>query len=821
MKHEELIKKMTVEEKASLTSGKNFWETMNIPHLGIKSMFLSDGPHGIRKQAAAADHLGLNKSLPATCFPTSATIANSFNVDLAEKVGKALGEEALALGVNVVLGPGINIKRNPRCGRNFEYYSEDPYLAGKIAASYVKGIQSNGIASCIKHFACNNQEERRLTSNSVLDERTLREIYTTAFEITVKEAKPLCVMSSYNLVNDVYANENKHLLKEILRDDFGFDGVIITDWGGNNDRIEGLKAGNELEMPANNGETDLEIVNAIKNNKLDEAILDESVDRLLSLHDHTFKPFEEGKKYKVNIEAHHEIAKEAARESIVLLKNENNALPLNSTEKVGIIGDFAKNPRYQGAGSSIVNPTKLDNTLDLVKDCGINYIGYEQGFNRYGKRKKAMFENAMGLAKHVDTVVLYMGLDEVTEAEGLDRENIRINQNQIDLLKAIKALGKKVVVVLSEGSVIELDFEKYADAIIFNCLNGQAGSGATLEILTGKVNPSGRLSETYPIKYDDTPTEKYFPAHGFNSFYKDGLFVGYRYYDTANKNVRYPFGYGLSYTTFEYSDLIISKDGVTFKVTNTGKVKGKEVPQLYVGLNNSKVFRAKKELKGFTKIELEPGETKEVTLKFDEYTFRFFNVKDNKFEVEDGVYSIYVGANINDIKLTGEIKVEGVVLADDIYDKEKLAKYYKADVTNISDEEFEALLGRKLPDSNIKFIKKKRIIVDYNTSVIELKYAKGRTGRLFSWAIRFAIKFLTKVGKKDTANVLVMGVINQPMRSISRMTNGIISMGQLDGMILMFNGHFFKGFNKFCKESGKKPKVAKESKYRVIEKRKN
>lgn len=818
MKHEELIKKMTVEEKASLTSGKNFWETMNIPHLGIKSMFLSDGPHGIRKQAAAADHLGLNKSLPATCFPTSATIANSFNVELAEKVGKALGEEALALDVNVVLGPGINIKRNPRCGRNFEYYSEDPYLAGKIAAKYVKGIQSNGIASCIKHYACNNQEERRLTSNSVLDERTLREIYTTAFEIAIKEAKPLCVMSSYNLVNDVYANENNHLLKEVLRDEFGFDGVIVTDWGGNNDRIEGLKAGNELEMPANNGETDLEIVNAIKNNKLDEKVLDESVDRLLTLHDQTFKPFEEGKKYKINIDAHHEIAKEAARESIVLLKNENDALPLNSKEKVAIIGDFAKNPRYQGAGSSIVNPTKLDNTLDLVKDFDINYVGYEQGFNRYGKKKKLMFENAMGLARNVDTVVLYMGLDEVTEAEGLDRENIRINQNQIDLLKAIKGLGKKVIVVLSEGSVVELDFEKYADAIVFNCLNGQAGSGATLEILTGKVNPSGRLSETYPIKYEDTPTEKYFPAHGFNSLYKDGLFVGYRYYDTANKNVRYPFGYGLSYTTFEYSELSVTNEGVKFKVTNTGKVKGKEVPQLYVGLNDSKVFRPKKELKGFTKIELEPGETKEVNLKFDEYTFRFFNIRSNKFEIEDGVYSIYVGANVNDIKLTGEIKVNGVVLSDDIYDKEKLAKYFKADVTNISDDEFECLIGRKIPESNIKFIKKKRVVVDYNTSVIELKYARGWTGRLFSWAIRFAIKFLTKLGKKDTANVLVMGVINQPMRSISRMTNGMISMGQLDGMILMFNGHFFKGLNKFRKESGKKPKVSKESRYRVIEK---
>ena len=819
MVHDELIKKMTLEEKASLTSGKNFWETMNIPHLGIKSMFLSDGPHGIRKQAAAADHLGLNKSLPATCFPTSATIANSFNIELAEKVGKALGEEALALDVNVVLGPGLNIKRNPRCGRNFEYYSEDPYLAGKIAASYVKGIQSNGIASCIKHYACNNQEERRLTSNSVLDERTLREIYTTAFEIVIKEAKPLCVMSSYNLVNDVYANENIHLLKEILRDDFGFNGVVVTDWGGDNDRVAGLVAGNELEMPANNGETDIEIVNAIKDHKIDESVLDESVDRLLTLHDTTFKPFEGGKKYKIDIQAHHEIAKEAARESIVLLKNENNALPLNSTEKVAIIGDFAKNPRYQGAGSSIVNPTKLDNTLELIKDFNINYVGYEQGFNRYGKEKKTLFEKAIGLARNVDTVIFYMGLDEVTEAEGLDRDNIKIHKNQVSLLKAIKELSKKVIVILSEGSVVELDFEKYADAILFNCLNGQAGSGATLEILTGEVNPSGRLSETYPLTYGDTPTEKYFPAHDFNSFYKDAIYVGYRYFDKLNKKVRYPFGYGLSYTTFEYSDLEITPKGVKFKLTNTGKVKGKEVPQLYIGLNNSKVFRAKKELKGFAKVELNPGETKEITLNFDEYSFRFFNVKDNKFEIEKGTYSIYVGSNVEDIKLTGELDVDGVVVNDDIYDQTKLSKYYSGEISNVSDEEFEALLGRKLPTSNVKFVKKNRILVDYNTSVIELKYAKGWTGRLFSGAIRFAIKFLKCFGSKDKANVLIMGVINQPMRSISRMTNGAITMGQLDGLILMFNGHFFKGLKKFIKEGSKKPQISKENRYRLAAKK--
>lgn len=812
MKHEETIKKMTLEEKASLTSGKNFWETMNLPQHGVKSMFLSDGPHGIRKQALGADHLGLNQSLPATCFPTSATIANSFNVELAEKVGKALGEEALALNVNVVLGPGVNIKRNPRCGRNFEYYSEDPYLSGKIGASYIRGIQSNGIGSCVKHYACNSQEERRLTSNSVLDERTLREIYTTAFEIIIKEAHPLCVMSAYNLVNDVYANESTYLLKDLLRDDFGFDGVIVTDWGGNNDRVLGLLATNDIEMPANNGETDVEIENAIKSGKVDEKVLDETVDRILELHDITFKPYEGGREYKIDVEEHHNIAKQAALESIVLLKN-NNVLPLDRNKKVAFIGDFVKNPRYQGAGSSIVNPTKLDNTLDAIKNYDFNFIGYEQGFDRYGKKNKLLFEEAIELAKKSEVVVMYMGLDEVTEAEGLDRENIKINENQIALLRAIKQLGKQVVVVLNEGSVVDLSFEENADAIVFNCLYGQAGASATLEILLGEVNPSGRLSETYPFTYADVPNVEYYPSHEFNSLYKEGIFVGYRFYDKINRKVRYPFGYGLSYTTFAYSDLVVSDDGVSFKVTNTGKVRGKEVAQLYIGLDESKVFRAKKELKGFKKVELEPGETQEVSIKFDEFSFRVFDAKNRKFVIEKGEYSIYVGSNVEDIKLTGKLEKDGVVL-DDIYDKEKLNKYYLGKVTDVTDSEFEALLGRKIPQDSLVFLKKKRINVDYNTTVQQLRYARGWTGRLFSWAIRFAIKFLNGIHRKDKANVLVMGVINQPMRGISRMTNGMISMGQLDGMILMFNGHFFKGVHKFFKENRKKPKVKKEERYK-------
>lgn len=812
MKHEELINKLTLEEKASLTSGKDFWQTMNIPHQGISSIFLSDGPHGIRKQAAAADHLGLNASIPATCFPTSATLANSFNVDLLHKVGHALGEEALALKVNVLLGPGVNIKRNPRCGRNFEYFSEDPYLAGKMAGSYINGVQENGIACCIKHFACNNQEERRMTSNSVLDERAFREIYLTQFEIAIQDAHPKSIMSAYNLINGVYANENPHLLTEILRDEFKFDGVVITDWGGDNDRVEGLKAGNELEMPANAGETDLEIVKAVQDGKLDEAVLNESVDRLLTLIEETSKPYLDGAEHKFDVDAHHAIAKEAAIESIVLLKNNENVLPLNAEEKVAFIGDFCKNPRYQGAGSSVVNPTKLDNTLEVIKDYPINFVGYEQGFNRYGKKDDGLAKKALELANKADKIVYYMGLDEVTEAEGLDRENILINQNQIDLLKKLKATGKKIIIVMSEGSSVDMRFDEDADAILLNCLNGQAGAGATLEILTGKANPSGKLSETYPLCYEDTPTANYFPAHNFNSLYKDSIYVGYRYFEKVGKEVKYPFGYGLSYTTFEYSDLKVSEKGVQFKLTNTGKVAGKEIAQLYIGLENSKVFRAKKELKGFVKVELQPGESKVVEIPFDKYSFRFFNVKENAWQCEKGEYQIYVGASSKDIRLNGSLKVDGVELGE-IYNKEKLPSYFSGEITNVSDAEFVELYGREIPKDNIVWVRKKRIEVHYNTTVQELRYARGWTGRFFALAIRAAIKVMKAFGQKANANVLIMGVVNQPMRGLSRMTNGMISIGQLDGLMYMFNGHFHKGLHRFFKAGRQKPKVSKEHRY--------
>ncbi len=827
LKYAELIGKMTLEEKASLTSGKDFWQSMDIKRddIDIPNMFLADGPHGIRRQVAAADHLGLNPSANATCFPTAVTMANSWNDELGEEMAKCLGKEAVSQDVNVLLGPGTNMKRNPRCGRNFEYFSEDPYLAGKMASAYARGIQSNGISACVKHFAANNQEEGRMTMDSVMDERTLREIYLPAFEMAVKDGGVRTIMSAYNLINGVYANESEHLLKEILRDDWGFKGVIVTDWGGDNDRIAGLKAGNELEMPTTGGETNEDIIKAVKAEPELEAVLDECIDRLLDLIFTTNAALRQAKaelgddaekakaEHDKMVEAHHEMAVKAAEEAMVLLKNEGGALPLKDGEKVAVVGDFAEVPRYQGAGSSLVNPTRLDKTLDVIKDYGFEFVGYEKGFDRYGKKKKGLIKKAVKLANRADTVLAYIGLDEITESEGLDRSNIILPQNQIDLLAALKATGKKVVAVLSCGSAVEVSFDDSCDALLYAALSGQGGAKAVLNVLTGKVNPSGKLSESYPIKYSDCSSASHFPGQFRTVEYREGLYIGYRYYDTANVPVKYPFGFGLSYTTFEYSDVKADKDGVKFTIKNTGEVAGKEAAQLYIGKKDGEVFRPKKELKGFKKVELAPGESKQVVIPFDEYTFRYFNVDTNKWEIEGGKYEVYVAASVEDVRLETSVEIAGTN-AKCPYDKAALPSYYGGNVADVSAEEFETLIARPIPDpkTGLNFYKKKRIHVDYNTTIKELKYSRRWVGRLFAGAINFAIGFMRGIGKRTMANTLIMGVLNQPMRGLSRMTGGALNFPQLDGLIEMFNGHFWKGLHHFLKAGRARKKAAKAKK---------
>lgn len=791
-----IMESLTLRQKADLLTGKDFWQTRDYEELGVPVMFLSDGPHGIRKQAAAADHLGLNASLPATCFPTAATMANSWNEELGEKMGEALGEESAALGVNVLLGPGTNMKRNPRCGRNFEYFSEDPYLAGKMAASYIRGIQSNGTSACVKHFAGNNQEERRMVSDSVIDERTLREIYLTAFEIAVKEGKTKSIMTSYNRLNGVHADENIHLLRDILRGEWGYEGVIISDWAGTNNKVNSTIAGSDIEMPGCRYGSD-DIVKAVEDGTLDIKYVDECVERVLRLAESTTVKGRKGEE-GFDKDAHHALAKQCADESVVLLKN-GGVLPLAQGAKVAVIGDFAENPRYQGAGSSIVNPTYLDNMLSKLD--GINSIGYEKGFDRYGKEKPKLVKKAVKLAKAADIVILCLGLDEVSEAEGLDREHIKIPDNQIELFRQVRVFAKQVVVVLSCGSAVETGFCRSADAIVYACLSGQAGASAVTDVLTGKVNPSGKLAETFPVKYADCSSASHFPGKQMTVEYREGPYIGYRYYDTAKVPVAYPFGFGLSYTVFSYSDISADENGVSFTISNVGDYDGAEVAQLYVGKYGAKVFRPAKELKGFKKVFIKKGESVAVTIPFDDKTFRYFNVKTDKWEVEGGDYQLYIGASSADIRLTATVTRQGTT---DImpYEESELPSYYSGKVANVGNAEFTALLGREIPDPGYKFYKRNRMVIHENCTIADLRYSKRWVGRAVAGAIRFAISFLRKIGQRTTANTLVMGVLHQPIRGLAKF--GGMSRRQLEAMLMMFNGHLFKGVGRFLTKEKKK-----------------
>ena len=789
----EKISKMTLKQKADLLTGKDFWQTRDLPDLGVPSIFLADGPHGIRRQSAGADHLGLNASIPATCFPTASAMANSWNEALGEELGRALGEEASSQNVNVVLGPGVCMKRSPLCGRNFEYFSEDPYLAGKLSASYIRGIQQNGTSACVKHFAVNNQEERRMVIDSVLDERTLREIYLTAFEIAVKEGKTKAVMSSYNKVNGEYADENRHLIRDILRGEWGYDGVIVSDWGGTNNKVASATAGSDLEMPSCRYGAD-DIVKAVESGELDIKYVDECVERILGLVEAT-SAGEKGKPF--DVDAHHKLAQKCAEESIVLLKNDG-VLPLNDKIKVAVIGDFANKPRYQGAGSSTVNPTKLDTLLSSLE--GVQNIGYEKGFDRYGKESPKLIKRAVKLAMRADAVILCLGLDETSEAEGLDREHIKIPQNQIELFRRVRVFSKKVIVVLSCGSAVETGFLRSANAIVYGGLSGQAGASAMVNVLTGKVNPSGKLAETFPVKYEDCSVAKYFPGRIMTAEYREGSFIGYRYYDTAKVPVAYPFGYGLSYTSFEYSDITVEESGVSFKIKNIGERDGSEIAQLYVGKKDSKIFRASKELKGFCKVFIKKGESATVAIPFDDKTFRYFNINTNRWETEGGEYQLYIGASIADIRLDASIEKHGTT--DNIpYDKSLLPSYFSGKVASVSDVEFKTLLGRDIPKSGHDFYKSNRMVIHENSTVSELKYSKRWIGRALLVAIKFALIFLKKRTGKEGASTVVMSTLNQPIRGLAKFAG--MTRRQMEGLLLACNGHFFKGMGAFLTKEKK------------------
>lgn len=752
-------------------SGANFWNTRGVERLGIPSMMLTDGPHGVRKQAGKADNLGLNKSMPATCFPTAASLANSWDTDLLRRVGAALGREAASMQVGVLLGPGLNIIRNPLGGRSFEYFSEDPYVSGKLAAAMVRGIQSTGVAACPKHFAVNSQEHLRMSIDEVVDERSLHELYLEGFRRVVTEARPRVIMSSYNRVNGTYANENTHLLDDILKKAWGFDGVIVTDWGGNNDRVAGLKAGNQLEMPSSGGVTTREIVAAVQAGELEESLLDRRVEELLALVFDVTERIKDAP--SVDYDAHHELAVEAARQSIVLLKNEAGSLPLVPGAKVAVIGDFAKNPRYQGAGSSLVEPTRLESAYDALVAVGVNISGYAPGFKRFGGDSQQLVRQAVHVADEAETALLFLGLDESSEAEGIDREHMRLPDNQLRLVDELVKLGKKVIVVLAGGAPVELPFVDQVSAIVHGYLGGQGGGRAIADILTGAVSPSGKLAVSYPLSYDDVPSARYYPGRELTAEHREGLYVGYRYYDAQSVPVRYPFGHGLSYTSFAYGDIQASESGVKCTVTNIGEAAGAEIVQVYVGAVSPSYYAPPRELKGFVKVALQSGESRHVEIAFDDHAFARFDERAGRWVTEPGERTVEIGASSRDIRLSASLMVQGNVPRS-VDAQNELSSYYAGDVQIVGDDEFARLLGRPLPPSEWD----RSAPLTLGSTIAQLSY-QNFFGRSCYRLLRLVRRLYFAFGKPILANNL-MFIINMPFSKLERLSGGKISQRSIE-----------------------------------------
>ncbi len=808
LKHADLIAQMTLEEKASLCDGLDYWHSQPVERLDIKSIALNDGPHGIRKKGDPKENTDVLLGVPAICFPTASATACSWDTDLIYKMGEALGDECRKEQVSVLLGPGTNIKRSPLCGRNFEYFSEDGLLAGEMSAAFVNGVQSKGIGTSLKHYAANNQETRRMTVNSVVDERTLRETYLLPFEIAVKKSQPWTIMNSYNRVNGTYAAENKWLLTDVLRDDWGYEGVVITDWGAENERVPGLIAGQEIEMPTSSGIGTKLIIDAVNDGSLDEAILDAACDKIIELTKKA-EPLL-GQKFTYDADAHHQFAREIASQCMVLMKNDNNILPLKKDAKIALIGEMAHTPRYQGAGSSLINPIKLDSAYQTMKDMGVDFTfakGYEL---KKCKEKKALelIVDAKNKAKTADVAVVFIGLTDEYETEGADRHHLSIPPMHITLVEEVAKVNPNTVVVLSGGASVEMPWADKVPAILNMFLTGQAAGSAVCDILFGDVNPSGKLSETYPLALEDNSSHNYFPGTTVSVEYREGIYVGYKYYDTANKEVAFPFGFGLSYTTFEYSDIKVSADKIkdtdtvtiSFKVKNTGDVDGAEVAQLYVNDVESTIYRPVKELRGFKKVFLKAGEETEISIDLDKRAFAYYNVNLGDWHVESGDFKILVGASSRDIKLEATVNVESTVEAE-IPDYRKSAPcYYGADIMAVSDEAFKAVYGKELPPSQ----RDKNAPFTVLNTIEDSKDGKWG-GRLY----RLLIKLLG-------ADTLAGAVATQlPIKNFISMSFGLFSPEMAEGLILILAEDklgkglkiIFKGVPNLIKNLGRLKKI--------------
>ncbi len=796
--NKDIINKLTLKEKIEMLQGHDNMKTYKNIDKGIEEIIFSDGPSGIRKELDNGDSLSnISNALPTTCFPTGVTIASTWNIDLVKEMGDVLGDEAKYFGINLLLGPAINIHRNPLCGRNFEYYSEDPFLSGKIASSFVKGIESKNIGACIKHFACNNNEKYRYIGDSIVDKRALHEIYLKPFETVINEVNPYAIMTSYNKINGEFASENKYLLNDYLRSKLKYDGVIMTDWGGLKDRDKALKNGLDLEMPGSIPYNSKLLYDNIKNNNLDQELLDKSILRLIDLKNKTnnkkIDNFDFNKGY--------DIAYKLAIEGAILLKNDNDILPINKNEKLLIIGDLFRNVRYQGSGSSMLNPIKLKNHIDVFNENNINYefeLGYLQNENEPNLKLE---EDAINKCNDYDKIIVYAGLNDYVESEGYDRDNLSLPKNQLSLINKLIKLNKKIIIVLFGGAPVELPFINDIDAILYMGLSGEAIGDATYYLLFGIENPSGKLTDTWPLKYDDVPFSSEFTKSPYE-LYKESIFIGYRYFNTVNKNVLFPFGYGLSYTKFKYSNLKIRKIendiNVTFNIKNIGNKKGKEVSEIYIGKNDSKIIRPKLELKGFKKIELDINEEKEISINININDLKVFI--DDEYKLENGIYQIYVGNNSSSILLEGEIELEGAILNKSYYDE----IYYKFILNNeLSNLDFSKIIEREIP--NYEYGKRPYTI---ETPIGEFNTFYGRIFKKIF--LNVGLKQIKKASKmKDglekermkKAGIFMYRLMPyNSLRSLSFSSSGKLQYNVAEGILEFANGHPLKGIRKMLKK---------------------
>lgn len=785
-----LVSEMTLKEKASLCSGWDFWRTKPVARLGIPKIMVSDGPHGLRKQADETDRLGINKSIVATCFPTGVGVAASFDRGAARTLGSALGQEAAAENLATVLGPAINIKRSPLCGRNFEYLSEDPYLAGELAADYINGVQATGVGVSVKHYAANNQERRRMSVSAETDERTLREIYLPAFETAVKKSQPHTIMCSYNKINGVHASDNAWLLDEVLRQEWGYEGIVMTDWGAVSDRVLGLKSGLDLEMPSCGGKNDKLIVAAVESGELDVKVLDTVVERLLTW---IAKSENVDRSGVYDRDKDHALARKLAGECMVLLKNEGGILPLSKDKKIAFIGGFAKHPRYQGGGSSHINSYKPVGAFEAAE--GIDKI-YAEGYDDNSRTTDAKIEEAVRAARAADVALVFAGLPESYESEGFDRAHIDMPPAHNRLIEAVAEANPNTVVILHNGSPVAMPWLDKVKGVLEAYLGGEAVGEAEIDVLFGAVNPSAKLAESFPKALSDVASSAYFPGGSLSVEYREGLYVGYRYFDKAGVESLFPFGFGLSYTTFEYSDIKLDKAvlkkgeslEVSFSVKNTGAVAGAEAAQIYVADKEASVYRPVKELKGFEKVYLAPGEKKTVSVVLDPRAFAFYDTETHSWVIESGDFDILVGASSADIRLWATVTAEGSAPRGN--DAERLPSYFSGKVENVSDEEFSALLGRPLSPLN----KPEGAKLDLTSCFADGQ--KAWFGRL----VKFAASKFVKVDGLGSKEMIVNSTLETPFRAMANMSTGILSDDMALGLAMLCNkGEKWKGFGKLFK----------------------